>query len=32
MEEYGSLAGQSVDSRVVTALLDWLGKIGSTEK
>jgi pimeloyl-ACP methyl ester carboxylesterase len=32
MEEYGSLAGQSVDSRVVTALLDWLGTIGSTEK
>jgi pimeloyl-ACP methyl ester carboxylesterase len=32
MEEYGSLAGQSVDSRVVTALLDWLGKIGSKEQ
>ncbi len=31
MEEYGSLAGQGVDSRVVTALLDWLGKIGSSK-
>jgi len=32
MEEYGSLSRQGLDSRVVTALLDWLGKTGGTKK
>ncbi len=32
MDEYGSLAGQAIDGRLITALLDWLGKIDSVKK
>ena len=32
MDEYGSLAGQAIDGRLITALLDWLGKVDSVKK
>ena len=32
LEEYGSLSRQALDSRVVTAVLDWLGKVAAATK